>query len=95
MEDIKFLHNQVEKIKTESSNISTYGYEHVVSKVISNVYFIVLTITFLLMYMFFPRKTSDVDDTKRIEWGQFLLWYIIVSLILVFGISRIQKYSFI
>jgi len=98
MENVDYLHNQVEKLRENSwvSNI----FSIVRSKI--GISLFVLIVLFILLYFIFPKKeeemivpgqgnTFDTKKTSKIEWKKFFFLYsVIVVLLAVSMLSRGQ-----
>jgi Na+/H+ antiporter NhaD/arsenite permease-like protein len=98
MENVDYLHAQVEKLRENSwvSNI----FSIVRSKI--GISLFVLIVLFILLYFIFPKKeedmivqgqgnTFDTKKTSKIEWKKFFILYsVIVVLLAVSMFSRGQ-----
>ena len=58
-------------------------------RIITNAYFVALVVILLSLFLWFPKKL-DKDGNKHIEWDRFIIWYIILSLLSVYALSKVN-----
>jgi hypothetical protein len=82
MEDSSFdrLHSEI---------IGTSGESSSVFKILTNAYFVALTVILLSLFLWFPRKIGS-DGNKYVEWDKFAIWYTIIALLAVYGLSKVN-----
>jgi Na+/H+ antiporter NhaD/arsenite permease-like protein len=100
MENIDYLHNEVEKLRGSSWYISTISF--LKSKIGIGVF--VLIILFVLLYFIFPRTeeetiVKDPDNSHgfrrkketRLEWKKFFALYVVIVILICFGVFQSRR----
>jgi hypothetical protein len=88
-ESVEFLDKEVQRIIPRHNSR--------IQDIISNKYVVSLVVLFLLFYALFPRKNveySDGSSKNIIDWNKFIIWYILFSVIIIYGLSNISKKYF-
>jgi Na+/H+ antiporter NhaD/arsenite permease-like protein len=93
MENIDYLHNEVEKLRGSSWAINIFN----IVKGKIGISIVVLVVLFILLYYIFPRKeeesivqgsgnTFESKKVSKIEWRKLFILYIVVVILLAISL---------